>query len=661
MPNWNMKKIAVRLVMLLAAASVVAAAFYLVGQIPGPSTNFVLTPVRRGDLVVKTHFRGELRAVHSISLTAPNLGSVTQITKLAPSGSLASVSDLIFELDDSERRTALEDAELEVERVGELLKEAETDLEIRKSEDEVELLKARFAVKSAELEVQKNELISAIDARKNVLTLEESIRREQKLEQDVQSRVQQREAELAVLREQLRKAHLDADRERRRINQSRVLAPMSGLVAIQQNRAGSRGGFGQTTPDIQEGDQIPPGMEVVKILDLSAMELLAKVQEIERSNLHEGQEAVIRLDALPGKMVRARVRRLGNTASANVFRGEATKKFDCILSINMKQLLGHVGATRQQIERIMSKTAAGTSPPPARVSAMPSPGAAAAAAQGGAIEAVGSGGAPRAGFDMRSGRPAGRPSQAGDGRRAGRRAVGPSDAQRQQARRMFQQALGGRDAQSLSQEERQRLFRQMRQRMGGAEGAGRGDPGGPGREGAGRSRPGGRAARGGADFRAAAGSPGTAPVLSLSLSRPGGQQFTAADRAAAELPEPPKAGSDVEVLLRPGLLADAEIIVDRIKDALYVPYQGVFEMDGHSVLYVWDGSRLESRRVELGRRSESQVVVMSGVGEGDLIALAPPDGQSQRTRAKKKAERKTGQPSFPGGGGPPGGGRGRPR
>ena len=656
MPNWDMKKIAVRLVMLLAAASVVAAAFYLVGRIPGPSTNFVLTPVRRGDLVVKTHFRGELRAVRSLSLTAPNLGSVTQITKLAPSGSLASVSDLIFELDDSERRTALEDAELEVERVGELLKEAETDLEIRKSEDEVELLKARFAVKSAELEVQKNELISAIDARKNVLTLEESIRREQKLEQDVQSRVHQREAELAVLREQLRKARLDADRERRRINQSRVLAPMSGLVAIQQNRAGGRGGFGQTTPDIQEGDQIPPGMEVVKILDLSEMELLAKVQEIERSNLHEGQEAVIRLDALPGKMVRARVRRLGNTASANVFRGEATKKFDCILSINMKQLLGHVGATRQQIERIMSKAAAGTSPPPARVSAMPSPGVAAAAAQGGATEAVGSGGAPRGGFGMRSGGPAGRPSQAGDGRR-GRGGTGLSDEQRQQARRMIQQALGGRDMQSLSQEERQRLVRRMRQRMGDWGGAGRGDPGGPGREGTGRSRAG---TRGGADFRAAPESPGTAPVLSLSLSRPGGQQFTAADRAAAELPEPPKAGSDVEVLLRPGLLADAEIIVDHIKDALYVPYQGVFEMDGHSVLYVWDGSRLESRRVELGRRSESQVVVLSGIDDGDLIALSPPDGQSQRTRAKKKAERKTGQPSFPGGGGP-GGGRGRPR
>ena len=658
MPRWNMKKVVARVVILVAVVGVVAAGFYLARQIPESSCDFVLTPVRRGDLVVKTHFRGELRAVRSLPLAAPNLGSVTQITKLAPSGALSSVGDLIFELDDSERRATLEDAELEVERVGELLKEAETDLEIRKSRDEVELLKARFAVKSAELEVQKNELISAIDARKNILTLEESKRREQKLEQDIQSRLQQRQAELAVLREQMRKARLDADRERRRINQSRVLAPMSGLVSIQQNRAGGRGGFGQTTPDIQEGDQIPPGMEIVKILDLSEMELLAKVEETERSNLHEGQEAVILLDALPGKMVRARVRRLGNTASANVFRGEATKKFDCVLSIDMAQLLGHVGATPRQIERIMTKAAEKAAP--AAVSGSP----AASSAEAGAGERAG--GSARAGFGGRSGGPGGTRGQASGGR-GGTGGAGLSEEQRQQARRMFQQALGGRDIQSMSQDERQKMFQQMRQRMGGAGGpgaggrgsGGRGGFGGPGGGGAGRSRAGGLGGSGGAGFGGAPGS-SSGPGLSLSLSRPGGQQFSAAQRDAAQLPEPPKPGSDVDVLLRPGLLANAEIIVDRIEDTLYVPYQGVFEVEGNSVLYVWDGSRLEAHRVELGKRSESQIAVLSGVEEGDLIALEPPDAGGRRGRQKKAAERKTTRSSFPSGGSP-GGGRGRPR
>ena len=180
-------------------------------------------------------------------------------------------------------------------------------------------------MRRAELEVRRNELISEIDARKNVLTLEEARRRKQKLEEDIKNRLQQREAELAVLREQINKAQLDVDRDRRRIEQSRVLAPMTGLVSVLQNRSGAAAASGQSTPDIREGDQIPAGMSVTQLLDLSEMELVTKVEEVERANLKEGQTVVIRLDALPGKTVEGKIERLGNTASTNIFAGEATR------------------------------------------------------------------------------------------------------------------------------------------------------------------------------------------------------------------------------------------------------------------------------------------------------------------------------------------------
>ena len=204
------------------------------------------------------------------------------------------------------------------------------------------------------MENKKNELVGTIEARKNELTLEEANRKEAKLKEDIKSRLQQREAELSVLREQLNKAQLDADREKRRIEQARVLTPIAGLVSILENRAGGRGGFGQTTPTIREGDQIPAGMAVAQILDLSEMELVAKVEEVERANLLEGQEAVIYLDALPGKPVNGKIKTLGSTATTNVFRGEATKKFDTLLSLDMRQFLENVGASETQIKRILA-------------------------------------------------------------------------------------------------------------------------------------------------------------------------------------------------------------------------------------------------------------------------------------------------------------------
>ena len=349
-----MTKLMIRIAIVLMAAALVAGGYFVLRQIPDQDREFAVAEVMRGDLVVKTHLRGELRAVRSLTLTAPNIGTQSQITQLAPTGALAKRGDLIFELDDSERVAALEDSLLSVEQIEQNLLKAEAELEIRKSQDEVEIVQADFQVRRAELEVQRNELLAAIDARKNELTLEEARRRKQKLEEDIKNRLQQREAELAVLREQLKKAQLDVDRDKRRIAQSRVLAPLTGLVSILQNRSGGRGGFGQSLPEIREGDQVPAGMSVAQLLDLSEMELLARVEESERANLQEGQEVFIRLDAMSDKTVSGTIKRLGNTASANIFAGEATKKFECVIGIDMRQLLESVGAEPERIERIMA-------------------------------------------------------------------------------------------------------------------------------------------------------------------------------------------------------------------------------------------------------------------------------------------------------------------
>ena len=349
-----MTKLLLRIAAVLAAGALVAGGYFAWQSIPEDEQRFALTEVQRGDLVVKTYLRGELRAVRSLTLTAPNIGTQSQITQLAPTGALATRGNLIFELDDSERVAALEDSLLTVEQIQENLKKAEAELEIRKSQDEVEIVQANFQVRRAELEVQRNELLADIDARKNELTLEEAQRRKQKLEADIKNRLMQREAELAVLREQLNKAQLDVDRDKRRIAQSRVLAPLTGLVAILQNRSGGRGGFGQSLPEIREGDQIPAGMSVAQLLDLSEMELLTRVEESERANLREGQEVAIRLDAIPDKTVTGTIKRLGNTASANIFSGEATKKFECVIGIDMRKLLENIGAESERIERIMA-------------------------------------------------------------------------------------------------------------------------------------------------------------------------------------------------------------------------------------------------------------------------------------------------------------------
>lgn len=646
-----MRHWAARLLILLLLGGVAALGYYIYDEVvPRDTSAIPVTAVVRGDLVVKSYLRGELKAVRTQTLTAPNLGSSTQITMLAPAGALAERGSLIAEFDDSERKAFLEDAQLEVQQIQENLKKAETELEIRKSQDRVALVQSRFQVRRAELEMRRNELISTIDARKNELTLEESKRRLQKLESDIESRLKQREAELAVLREQLRKAELDVEREQSRIEQARVISPIGGLVQVLENRSGGRGGFGTTTPTIQEGDQIPAGLPIASLLDLSELELVTKVEEVERAALREGQEALVRLDALPDKPVRATVKRLGNTASTNVFAGEATKKFDCVLALDMRQLLTNVGARPEQVERIMALAARNARVSPGARNRRGGGGGRGGGARGGAgggggRQAAGQGGGRQAAGGQGGARQAGGAQTAG-GRQGGGRQGGGSEGgrpqvsaeQRQQLQQQLQKLAGGQNVQEMSQEQRRALFQKLRnsgQLQGIGGGRGGGGQGGGGRAGGGGAAGGGRG--GGAI---------------------GG--FTYQQRLAAVLPSPPGEGSDVDILLRPGLLADAEIVVKEVKDTLYLPAQGVFQVNNEPTVYVeMDDGTFRPREVKLGERTEAQVAVLSGVDEGERIALAPPPGseaaEAVERRKKEQGSGGSSGPAFPGAGGPGGG------
>ena len=182
---------------------------------------------------------------------------------------------------------------------------------MRNNQDQVDLLKARYDVRRSELEVKRNELLSAIDQKKNLLNLDEANKRLGQLSSDIKSRLEQSEAEIAVLREKRNKAVLNLQREQMRLLQARLLAPMAGLVAIRTNRP--TGGMffrGMQLPDLREGDQIFPGTPVADVLDLSELEVAAKVGEVDRANLYEGQDATIRLDAVPEKVFHGRIKML---------------------------------------------------------------------------------------------------------------------------------------------------------------------------------------------------------------------------------------------------------------------------------------------------------------------------------------------------------------
>jgi HlyD family secretion protein len=292
---------------------------------------------RRGDLDMKVYLTGELRASRTEMLLAPPIGGGSlQITHLLHTGAPVKKGELVMEFDPTEQHFKVDQNGSELQQAEQEITKAKADAAVGAASDKVAMLKARFDVRRAELEVQRNELASTIDARKNDLALEQAKRVLAELEQDVKSRSASNQATISLAEEKRNKAKLAMDQAQGNIDKMRVTAPMDGLVALEKNE-GAMGGFccfpGQTFPEYREGDQVQPGRTVGQVIDPKEMELSAKVGELERNNVKEGQSVDIQFDAFPDNTFHGTVKTVGGNNTRRFWEDDTSTKFEVTITL----------------------------------------------------------------------------------------------------------------------------------------------------------------------------------------------------------------------------------------------------------------------------------------------------------------------------------------
>jgi len=80
--------------------------------------------------------------------------------------------------------------------------------------------------------------------------------------------------------------------------------------------------------------------------------------------------------------------------------------------------------------------------------------------------------------------------------------------------------------------------------------------------------------------------------------------------------------------LRPGMTSNLVITVETLDNVAWVPSQALFESDGRTFVYWKTPGGFMPHDVTLVRRSESQAV-LTGISEGDIVAMSSPDQQSK--------------------------------
>lgn len=288
---------------LLIPIIIIAAAFLIVAAVGAGyllSSNITralptnVAIVHRGDLKAAINASGKIRPKRSARLALPTSGIVDSVNKME--GDEANQGDVILSLraTEAQRRVkqselALQTRQLELARAKGAPRQEDIDIaraNVRKATVTVAAAEANFnasqtASNSAVLESARADLDIA---RANFNRLANGPTKE----------------ELDALQNTVTIASLELENAKAALTQTQVIAPFSGIV---------------TEINVRPDELVGAFTPLSSVADMSALEVVAEIDEIDVANVQVAQNVELRLDAFPAERFAGRITRIFPAAS----------------------------------------------------------------------------------------------------------------------------------------------------------------------------------------------------------------------------------------------------------------------------------------------------------------------------------------------------------
>jgi multidrug efflux pump subunit AcrA (membrane-fusion protein) len=287
-----------------AAAAASAAAIVLglaaIAAVAGRSTPDVPTAeITKGDFTEFLELRGDIRPVRSVVLTAPMQSGELQIVRLARTGSVVKAGDVVVEFDGTTLRRTVQEKQSELKQADAEIEQGLAQARITAEQDQTGLMKAKYDVQRAKLDLGNEELMAKLDYEKAKLALADAEQRLKEAEAKARSDRAAADADALSRRRKREKVAADLARAERALAALQLKAPVGGTASVMPNfRAG--GPFGGEQ-EFREGDRAWSGAAIVELPDLSSVHVAARLDEADRSRIQPGQPATVRVDAVPDK------------------------------------------------------------------------------------------------------------------------------------------------------------------------------------------------------------------------------------------------------------------------------------------------------------------------------------------------------------------------
>jgi HlyD family secretion protein len=276
-----------------------------------------LAPVRTGEFVAVIRARGQVQADRSVPIYAP-LAQDLRLAWMAPVSERVEAGAPLVRFDSSSAERDLIQRRATAERARASLDQAVADAKAAAEHDRRDLNDARLGVELAQLDTADSDFVARLDAERRGVDLAVARQKLRQIEAEVAQRAASRESKLASLRRQLEDAEAWVGIFERRIEQMEIRAPISGFAIYAANRSSISAQVAGAQQPYRVGDQVPAGMNLATIPDLSSLLIDATVEEIDRGRMRVGNEVIIRIDALPDVSIPATLTAISPLAEMSV-------------------------------------------------------------------------------------------------------------------------------------------------------------------------------------------------------------------------------------------------------------------------------------------------------------------------------------------------------
>ena len=265
--------------------------------------------VRKGNFEVQVLATGELRAKHQTEITAPqDLRNINvyqiKINDLIAEGTRVKEGDVVASLDPSEIMTKLNEAHLNLEKKLSEFKQTKLDTTLTLREAREDLVNCQFGLEQSKL-VKKQSIYEAPAVREQAdLEYQKGLRSFEEKQKNYQTKVEQAKTKIQIVQSDLTKEENIVSDLDLIIAKLRVKAPKSGMLIYVKDWSGRKKSAGSTM-NIWDPT-------IAALPDLSSLETVTYINEVDIQKVKVGLPVVIGLDAMPNKQLKGKVTGVAN-------------------------------------------------------------------------------------------------------------------------------------------------------------------------------------------------------------------------------------------------------------------------------------------------------------------------------------------------------------